>query len=102
DADEANGCVWAIPGSHRLGLIPHVGRELQVENSRIDVAQARPVPVRAGGLLIFHSLTLHMSHRNTSDRDRWAIICDYDSLPNPPIDAPTRDVLRLTPEAVAR
>ncbi len=96
DADENNGCVWAIPGSHHLGLIPHVGTELQVDHSRIDLTQARPVPVRAGGLLIFHSLVLHMSHRNTSDRDRWAIICDYDHLPNPAIDAPTAAVMPLT------
>ncbi|GDY14678.1 hypothetical protein LBMAG53_35560 [Planctomycetota bacterium] len=83
DADQGNGCVWAIPGSHRLGLVPHAGRELQVGEGDIDVAQAIPVPVAAGGLLIFHSLVLHMSQRNTSDRDRWSIICDYDCAPNP-------------------
>lgn len=83
DADQGNGCVWAIPGSHRLGLVPHAGRELQVGEGQIDVAQAIPVPVAAGGLLIFHSLVLHMSQRNTSDRDRWSIICDYDCAPNP-------------------
>jgi phytanoyl-CoA hydroxylase len=82
DAGEENGCVWAIPGSHRLGLIPHVAKELQVPESRIDVGAAVPVPVKAGGLLIFHSLVLHMSKRNTSDKDRWAIICDYDCQPN--------------------
>lgn len=86
DASEENGCVWAIPGSHRLGIVPHVSNELQVPESRIDVAKAVPVPVPRGGLLIFHSLVLHMSKPNTSDRDRWAIICDYDNLPNPAID----------------
>jgi hypothetical protein len=86
DADASNGCVRAIPGSHRLGLIPHVAAELQVPESRIDLAKAAPVPVPRGGLLIFHSLVLHMSQRNESDRDRWAIICDYDCLPNPCID----------------
>ncbi len=86
DATEENGCVWAIPGSHGLGLIPHVQAELQVPESRIDLTRAIPVPVRRGGLLIFHSLVLHMSRRNTSDRDRWAIICDYDCAPNPCID----------------
>ncbi|HYE07636.1 MAG TPA: phytanoyl-CoA dioxygenase family protein [Planctomycetota bacterium] len=86
DADEANGCVWAIPGSHRLGLIPHAEVELQVREAQIDVAKAAPVPVRRGGLLIFHSLVLHMSKRNESDRDRWCIICDYDPEANPTID----------------
>jgi phytanoyl-CoA hydroxylase len=78
DADQDNGCVWAIPGSHKLGLIPHVAAELQVEESRIDLKKAAPVPVKSGGLLIFHSLVLHMSHRNASNRSRCAIICDYD------------------------
>ena len=86
DASEENGCVWAIPGSHKLGLIPHVKKELQVEDSQIDLRQAAPVPVPAGGLLIFHSLVLHMSQKNESDKTRWAIICDYDCLPNPLID----------------
>jgi len=90
DATEENGCVWGIPGSHKLGLIPHVQKELQVEESRIDLSRAAPVPVMAGGLLIFHSLVLHMSKKNTSDKPRWAIICDYDSLPNLPIDVRDR------------
>lgn len=87
DATEENGCVWAIPGSHHLGLISHVARELQVEESRIDMARAAPVPVKPGGLLIFHSLVLHMSKKNTSDKNRCAIICDYDCSANPCIDA---------------
>lgn len=82
NATEENGCIWAVPGSHKLGHIPHVKAELQVEESRIDLNDAVPVPVPAGGLLIFHSLVLHMSAKNESDKTRWAIICDYDCLPN--------------------
>lgn len=88
DASEENGCVWAIPGSHKLGLIPHVHQELQVEESRIDLKKTVPVPVKPGGLLIFHSLVLHMSKKNTSDKNRCAIICDYDCSPNPMVDGP--------------
>jgi len=86
DATEENGCVWAIQGSHKLGLVPHVHRELQVPESEIDLKKAVPVPVKPGGLLIFHSLVLHMSKANTSDKPRCAIICDYDPSPNPSID----------------
>lgn len=88
DADQANGCIWAIPGSHRLGLLQHHEIEAQVREAELDLSQAVPVPVRAGGLLIFHSLVLHKSDKNSSDRDRWAIICDYDRNPNPCIDLP--------------
>ena len=88
DATEANGCIWAIPGSHKLGLIPHVQQELQVPESRINLRDAIAVPVQPGGLLIFHSLVLHMSEANTSDQPRCAIICDYDPSPNPCLDVP--------------
>jgi phytanoyl-CoA hydroxylase len=91
DATEENGCVWAIPGSHKLGHIPHVHAELQVEESKIDPSKAIPVPVRAGGLLIFHSLVLHMSKKNTSDKNRCAIICDYDCMPYAPMDGMGRE-----------
>jgi phytanoyl-CoA hydroxylase len=87
-ATEENGCVWAIPGSHKHGLIPHIKEEQQVEEPLVDVKKAVPVPVKPGGLLIFHSLVLHMSKKNTSDKNRRAIICDYDCLPNPNIDMP--------------
>ena len=40
----------------------------------------------SGGLLIFHSLVLHMSNKNESDKPRCAIICDYDPEPNPMLD----------------
>lgn len=82
DSSEENGCIWAVPGSHQLGHIPHVKAELQVEDSQIDLDQAVPVPVAPGGMLIFHSLVLHKSEKNESDKMRRAIICDYDCLPN--------------------
>jgi phytanoyl-CoA hydroxylase len=86
DSSEENGCIWAVPGSHKLGHIPHVKAELQVEDSQIDLEKAVPVPVPPGGMLIFHSLVLHKSEKNESDKMRRAIICDYDCLPNPASD----------------
>jgi len=32
--DEKNGCLWVIPGSHKLGLLPHGA----VKNERQRVA----------------------------------------------------------------
>lgn len=87
NASEENGCVWAVPGSHKLGHIPHVKAELQVEDSQIDLEKAVPVPVPPGGMLIFHSLVLHKSDKNHSDKMRRAIICDFDCLPNAASDA---------------
>ncbi len=102
DAGIDNGCVWAIPGSHQLGLLPHQGKELQIEAAKIAADRAVPVPVRPGGLLLFHALVLHMSHRNDSDRDRWALIGDYDPRPNPALDAQGRRVEGMDERGVWR
>ena len=35
------------------------------------------LPVRAGSVILFHSMLLHASHPNSSDRDRLAYITSY-------------------------
>ena len=85
DADEENGCLWVIPGSHRLGVIDHS----QVEESdkyllqkRVTVSdemeeRAIPVEVPKGALVFFNNALLHRSTPNRSDRFRRAYIVHY-------------------------
>jgi phytanoyl-CoA hydroxylase len=81
DADEDNGCLWVVPGSHRLGLFDHVDPEMEYAQDEFrEVRQARemdeiPVPLRAGSALFFDGGLLHRSSENNSDRDRtcWVI-----------------------------
>jgi phytanoyl-CoA hydroxylase len=78
DADEANGCIWVIPGSHRAGTQPHhagagpfrVGHD-GTEDDGV------PVPVHRGDVLVFSSLIMHRSGPNTTDRHRRAWIIQY-------------------------
>lgn len=84
DADEANGCLWVIPGSHRLGVIDHsqVESDDYLLQKRVTVSdemeeRAMPVEVPKGALVFFNNALLHRSTPNRSDRFRRAYIVHY-------------------------
>lgn len=83
DADTENGCLWIVPGSHRLGQIPlrrslADQRALLAIDLEVDADDAIPVPLRAGECLFFHGHTLHRSEGNRSrDRDRRLLFLRY-------------------------
>ena len=76
DATPANGCVVVMPGAHRLGTLEHrttpIGQECWG-----DHADAMEVPVRAGSIVVFTSLTPHYTARNSTDAVRKAYIVQY-------------------------
>ena len=81
DADEENGCLCVIPGSHRGGLTPHcpgigLGGGLEIPGKLIT-QESVPVPVRRGGALLLHRRTLHASLVNRSNRIRWSFDLRY-------------------------
>lgn len=79
DATEENGCLRAIPGSHRAGLRAHCPNP-QVgipEPEMADLGAARALPVRAGGVVLFHPLTVHGSLENRSQQIRWSFDLRY-------------------------
>ncbi len=102
-ADEENGCLWVVPGSHAEPIYPdrergslmHAAgafRDLEpIENashlddalntlSRVVAKYPRRVPVRleAGDTVFFHGPLLHRSHPNASaNRWRRAFVSHY-------------------------
>ncbi len=78
DTDERNGCLWVVPGSHRLGLVEH-GRAAVNPVLREAAAQERAValPLRAGEAVAFSGLTLHRSGPNLSDAARPGLFVRY-------------------------
>lgn len=102
-ADEENGCLWVIPGSHAEPIYPTPDRHAQVhaEESFDDLEMVEnvsvlddsintltrvvrkypdPIPVicEPGDVIFFHSHLLHRSHRNrTTDRYRRAFVSHY-------------------------
>jgi phytanoyl-CoA hydroxylase len=83
DATEANGCLCVIPRSHRQGLVTHCLRPgARIPDELLD-GQPIPVPVKRGGVLLFHHLTKHASLTNTSDGIRWSFDLRYHPIGQP-------------------
>jgi phytanoyl-CoA hydroxylase len=79
DADEINGCLHVIPGSH-LGkpMLPFKeGSRFEIDPAHIDVARSVPVPLKAGEMIYFDPYLLHFSDLNRSQSPRRAIIYTY-------------------------
>lgn len=81
DSTLENGCIKVVPGSHKLGLLNHFQGDYFTEKVQGDVtefdAKAVAVPMRAGGIVIWHSLTLHASDPNRSEHPRRGIVFEY-------------------------
>ena len=82
DADEANGCMSMVRGSHKWGDNIQYLKQLEAINAMPTEHQGRPLqvascPVKKGEVHFHHSLTWHGSHNNTSDRPRRAIALHY-------------------------
>lgn len=82
DAEEENGCLWVVPGSHAWGLQPFTlvdSGQCRRRLTRKEYADrhAIPVPVPAGSVVLFSAWTWHHSKVNTTDRVRRAVIVSY-------------------------
>ncbi len=77
DATEANGCPRVVPGLHRGGTLAHVPTDLGLVC--FDEPPSAPVtaPVRAGGIVVFSSLTPHATGPNGTSETRRAYILQY-------------------------
>jgi len=79
DADETNGCLQVVPGSH-LGKPTHpfkAGGHFEVDPACVSQDQVVPVPLRAGDMICFDSYLLHHSDLNRSLDPRMAIIYTF-------------------------
>lgn len=71
-ADEENGCVRYIKGSHLTGMRPHgrtttLGFSQQIlDYGSEDIEKEIPIRAQPGDLLIHHSLTIHAAGGNKS------------------------------------
>jgi hypothetical protein len=81
DADESNGCLYYVPGSHRWGLLekPELAGNMEgifnylTENQKKEF---KPIPIemKAGYGAFHHPLLLHGSYENKSPRSRRAFV----------------------------
>ncbi len=77
DATVDNGCPWVVPGIHRHGTLAHRFVDPLGYECFADHPDKLAVPVRAGGAVVFSSLTPHLTGPNTSGTVRKAYILQY-------------------------
>ena len=85
-----NGCLQVLKGSHKLGRIEHgrygdqTGADPERTAEATKVMETVFVELDPGDTLYFHSNLLHRSDQNTSDSQRWSLICCYNTKHNNP------------------
>jgi phytanoyl-CoA hydroxylase len=78
-ADDENGCIRYVRGSHRRGMRPHALSNVLgfsqgiVDYAAQDAALEAAVPVDPGDVIAHHSMTIHRTDANPSDRPRRAL-----------------------------
>ena len=86
DATLENGCLQVMPRSHKQGLLKHDwtpnGLEVLPENQPAAL-QPKPLPIRAGGVILFHNYTLHSARPNESTSIRWSFDLRYHDVYQP-------------------
>ena len=82
DADEDNGCLQIIRGSHTQGCLPGSQDDAQLagfftQATCFDEADAVSFEIPAGSLIFFDPYAIHGSQTNHSDQPRRAIVMTY-------------------------
>jgi len=79
DATIENGCLWAIPGGHKLGLKSRFmraeggGTRFEIiDDSPWPEDKVEPLEVEKGTLIVLHPLLPHLSRENRSAKSRHA------------------------------
>ena len=88
EANQQNGCLQVIKGSHKLGRVNHgfageqVGADMTMVNNALKTMPLVYVELEPGDALVFHSNLLHRSEANLSDHPRWSLISCYNLQSN--------------------
>ncbi|XP_022151735.1 phytanoyl-CoA dioxygenase-like [Momordica charantia] len=77
DANTTNGCLWAIPGSHKNGLVRRFlrgekGMYFDRPSPAYEQKDFVPIEVKAGSLVVIHGDLIHQSFENQSPKSRHA------------------------------
>lgn len=84
DVTLENGCMWVVPGTHRMGLISHsepwqIGDRMdkKVPGNAFDQTKEIPIRMAAGSCSFHHSLLLHASRPNNTLQSRRGLAIHY-------------------------
>jgi len=91
DSNLVNGCLHIWPRTHRKDLLSyhhesHTGTKyLQLDEKHIEGSRAVPLPLEAGGAILFNDRCIHMSTPNNSDHVRWSVDLRYQPTDQDPM-----------------
>ncbi|MDI5962313.1 phytanoyl-CoA dioxygenase family protein [Streptomyces sp. SL13] len=77
DANVDTGCLWVLPGGHRVGTLRHAKSEYGNVVFGEDPGNMIPVPVRAGSMAVFAATLPHMTGANKRGWTRKAVMLEY-------------------------
>lgn len=84
DATVENGCLQVQPKSCDQTILPHCPRtQTGIAEGFVNADDTRPLPVKAGGAVLFHPLTPHASLPNTTDGFRWSFDIRFNKTGQP-------------------
>jgi len=106
-----NGCLKVLKGSHKMGRVDHdrygdqTGADPERVNEAMKVMESVYVELEPGDALFLHSNLLHCSDQNTSEHQRWSLICCYNTKHNNPYKDshhPSYQPLEKLPDSVIK
>ena len=98
DANEENGCLQVVPGSHAGKVLTHCpgfnpktgeafpalsAQGLQIPPTLFKSEHAMSVPMKKGDALFLTKKTVHSSLPNISDKIRWSFDLRYQPIGQP-------------------
>ncbi len=86
-----NSCLMVIPGSHKGDLAPHCTegdksgnhKPLVIPKKHLAEAEAIPLPVPAGAIILFDSKVMHAARPNETHSIRWSFDLRYNPIGQP-------------------
>jgi ectoine hydroxylase-related dioxygenase (phytanoyl-CoA dioxygenase family) len=95
DATFENGCLHVIPRTHRRRMLHHHSEtytgtgytELDDQFVKSHHAEVIPIPLEAGGALLFNDRFIHSSTANLSNHVRWSVDLRYQPVEQDPMPA---------------
>ena len=103
-----NGCMQFIPGTHKLGVIPHESREhyLEIVESELKprLKAAVDITTDPGDVVLFNNLLFHQGQPNRSGTIRWSCDWRYQDATQPTLRRENGHLARsgMNPDRVVR
>lgn len=84
-----NGCLWVIPGSHRMTFRPDqfdaaLFFRTDLPENQALIETKLPVELQPGDVLFFHSLTFHAASKNYTSQPKFSAVFTFRPADNPP------------------